>query len=94
MKLIDVSKSTAKGKKYTATFEKDNKTKRVHFGSSNHDDYTVHHDKTRRTNYRNRHVSGKTAPADTPNALSYHLSWGDSTSMKENIKDFKKRYNV
>ena len=66
----------------------------VHFGAKGMDDYTLHKDKDRRENYRARHASGKTAAPDTANALAYYLLWGDSTSLQENIKSFKKRYSL
>jgi len=95
MKLVSVDKSSNKNKKYVATFDLgENKTKRVHFGYSPMQDYTTHHDKQRRENYRARHHTGKDAKPDTPNSLSFHLLWGNSTSLRENIKTFKSKYNL
>jgi len=102
MKLIDVKKSTRKNKKWVAEFCmcegcsrcKPNERKFVHFGDSRYSDYTIHGDKRRRENYRSRAVAGKDAKPDTAAGLAYHLLWGDSTSLKENIKSFKKKYNV
>lgn len=102
MKLEKVIKSDAKNKKWTAIFCMcngksnccDKEKKKVHFGDNRYEDYTMHKDTKRRENYRSRHASGKNAKADTPNALSYHILWGDSTSLQENIKSFKKKYNV
>ena len=94
MKLVSVEKSKNKNKKYVATFDLGEKTKRVHFGYSPMQDYTIHHDKKRRESYRARHHTGKNASPDTANSLSYHVLWGDSTSLQENIKLFKKRFNL
>jgi hypothetical protein len=94
MKLLSVKKSTAKNKKWTATFEDGEKTKKVHFGHSDYQDFTMHKDETRRKSYRARHASGRTAKPDTPNALSYWLLWGNSTSLASNIKSFKNKYNL
>ena len=99
MKLKSIKKSDAKGKKWTATFEKDGKEKIVHFGAIKpngqpYDDYTIGATDEQRNSYRARHSSGKTAPADTANALSYHILWGDSRSRATNITAFKKKYNV
>jgi len=102
MKLIDVKKSNRKNKKWVAEFCmcegsskcKPNERKFVHFGDSQHSDYTIHKDKERREAYRKRSFVGKNAPADTAAALAYHLLWGDSTSLKENIKSFKNLYNI
>ena len=98
MKLEKVVKSDAKNKKFTAIFCMckgeskccDKEKKKVHFGDSRFEDFTMHKDTKRRENYRSRHASGKNAKADTPNALAYHILWGDSTSLQENIKSFKK----
>lgn len=91
MKLKSIKPSTNKDKKYVAEFDND---KKVHFGHSSYQDYTTHHDKDRRDNYRARAYKGKTAPPDTAASLSYYLLWGDSTSLQQNIKSFKKRYNL
>jgi len=94
MKLKSVKPSTRSPKKYMAEFCNKDKCKIVHFGAKGYSDFTLHHDKNRRENYRKRHRSGKHAKADTPNALAYHILWGDSTSRNENIKNFKKKYKV
>jgi len=102
MKLIDVKKSTRKNKKWVAEFCmcegcskcKPNERKLVHFGAEGMGDYTIHRDKKRRENYRSRAAAGKDAPPDTAAALAYHLLWGNSTSLKENIKSFKNLYNI
>ena len=102
MKLEKVIKTDAKNKKFTAIFCMckgeskccDKEKKKVHFGDSRYTDFTMHKDTKRRENYRSRHASGKNAKADTPNALAYHILWGDSTSLQENIKSFKKKFNL
>ena len=94
MKLVRIERSNNRNKKYVAIFSIDEKLKKVHFGDSRYEDYTIHHDKKRRDNYRARHASGKTAKPDTANSLSYYILWGDSTSLSENIKDYKKRFNL
>jgi len=93
MKLKSVKKSDAKGKKYTATFEKDGKEKVVQFGAKGYEDYTLGATDIQRKSYRARHESGKSAPADTANALSYHILW-NTKSITKNIELFKKKYNV
>ena len=100
MKLEKVIKSDAKGKKWTAFFCMckgasccENK-KKIHFGATGYTDYTLGATDEQRTAYLARHISGKTAKADTANALSYYILWGNSRSRIENIKDFKKKYNV
>ena len=102
MKLEKVVKSDAKGKKWTAIFcmckgesnccAKDKK--KVHFGATGYKDYTIGATEEQRKSYLARHASGKTAKPDTPNALSYYILWGDSTSRQTNINTFKKKYNL
>ena len=102
MKLEKVIKSDAKGKKWTAYFCMckgeskccDSKKKKVHFGATGYDDYTIGATEEQRKSYRARHASGKTAKPDTANALSYYILWGDSRSRQTNINSFKKKFNL
>ena len=93
---VVISKSTVKGKKYTAIFyDKDKKIKTTHFGATGYSDYTLSRDKEQRTRYRNRHKKDlKTRDYKRAGFLSYYILWGDSTSIKENIKSYKKRFNL
>jgi len=93
MKLVSIKKSDAKNKKFTGTFEKDGKTKVVQFGDSRYLDYTIGATDEQRKAYRARHASGANAPADTANALSYHILWNTRSRLK-NIEIFKRKYGV
>jgi hypothetical protein len=91
-----VKKSTKPGKKYMAIFTRENgRTKTTHFGASGMSDYTIHKDKERRGRYRSRHAKDL-ATGDYMRAgyLSYYLLWGESTSFRENLKSYKKRFNL
>ena len=90
MKLLSVTKSTRKDKKWMAEFDTG---KIIHFGASGMDDYTIKKDKDQRERYRARHASGKTAKPDTADALAYYLLWNKPT-LQESIKEFKKKYNI
>ena len=101
MKLEKVVKSDAKGKKFTAYFcmcegvSKCSKKKKVHFGSEGMDDYTITKDKEQRDRYRARTKSVyNKAPPTSASRLAGDLLWGDSTSLQQNIKDYKKKYNL
>jgi len=96
MRLISIKKSDKTGKKYVATFENSNtgRQKHVHFGASGYEDYTMHHDKSRRASYWRRHSGDNILKADSPGALSLIVLWGPSTSLKENIKTYKRLYGV
>ena len=75
------------------------KEKKVHFGFKNpkdlKNDYTLNKDKERRARYRIRHKSDlDTKDPTRAGYLSYYILWGDSTSLKKNISDYKKRFNL
>lgn len=91
-----VKKSTKPGKKYMAIFTRDNgRTKTTHFGASGMSDYTIHKDKERRARYRDRHKKDlSTGDYMRAGYLSYYLLWGESTSFRENLKSYKKRFNL
>ena len=103
MKLEKIVKSDAKNKKWTAiscmckgaSCCKDADKKKVHFGSAGMDDYTITKDKAQRDRYRARHKKDlDTKDPTRAGYLSWYLLWGDSTSLQENIKDYKKRFNL
>ena len=93
--LINIKKSDAKHKKYTATFEDIKGTKKIiHFGDNRYDDYTIGATKEQRENYRARHSKDPIHKPMTPASLSYYVLWGDSKNINTNIKKYKKRFNV
>jgi len=91
-----VKRSSKPEKKYMAIFTKPNgRTKTTHFGAAGMTDYLQSKDKERRERYRNRHRKDlKTKDPTKAGFLSYYLTWGDSTSLKKNISDYKKRFNL
>ena len=95
MKMV-VKKSDKAGKKLMAVFTKDNgRTKTTHFGASGMDDYTITKNKEQRTRYRQRHQKDlQTKDPTRAGFLSYYILWGNSTSRQENIKNYKKRFNL
>jgi len=78
-----------------AIFTKDNKkVKTTHFGQRGATDYLLSKDKERRSRYRQRHQKDlKTKDPKRAGYLSYYLLWGDSTSLKTNIANYKKKFN-
>jgi hypothetical protein len=59
------------------------------------DDFTLTRNKQQREFYRIRHM--KDLHTHDPTAagyLSMFILWGNSTSMKENIKEYKKMFNL
>ena len=95
MKMI-IKKSTKPGKDYMAIFTRDNgRTKTTHFGDSNLAHYTSSATMEQRTRYRNRHRKDlKTNDPTRAGYLSYYILWGNSKSIRENIKNYKKRFNL
>lgn len=92
-----VKPSSVKGKKYTAIFYNDEgkKIKTSQFGASGYEDFTMHKDKKRREKYRARHKNNLSKTDYTsPAHLSYYLLWGNSTSLKTNISNYKKKFNL
>ena len=91
-----VKKSDKPGKKLMAVFTKDNgRTKTTHFGQATADDYTLTKNKEQRKRYRERHKKDlKTGDYTRAGYLSYYILWGNSTSRKENIAAYKKRFNL
>lgn len=94
---VVIKKSSKPEKKLMAVFSKDgeSRTKTIHFGSKGMDDYTKTKDKNQRTRYLNRHRARENwSVPDTAGSLSKHILWGDSTSRKENINKFKKKFKL
>jgi len=96
---MTITKSDKVGKKYKAVFshvvDGKRKVKRTtYFGSAGMTDYLISKEKDRRTRYRSRHRKDlNTKDPMRAGYLSWYLLWGDSTSMRENIKKYKSRFN-
>jgi hypothetical protein len=73
----------------------DTDRKKVNFGSRGSSTYLDHKDEAKRKAYLARHrVNENFNDPLTPGALSSHLLWGATTSLRENIALFKKRFNL
>ena len=105
LKLKSILKSHIPTKKWDAVFNyPDGRTKTIPFGArkqingkwSNMSDYTKHKNKTRRALYLQRHsgMGEHWTQADTPGALSRWILWGPSTSFRQNVKSYKKRFRL
>lgn len=95
-KLIKIIKSDKPKKKWKAIFKKDNgKEKVTYFGSAGMNDYTLTGDKEARERFRKRHKRDlRTNDPTRAGYLSYYILWGDSTDIKKNIADYRKRFNL
>lgn len=89
MKLV---KSSNKNKKW-AIIAPDGKT--IHFGDSRYEDYTIHKDKKRKSNYEKRHKNEnwRISGIKTAGFWSKWLLWNKPT-LKESIKDIHERFNI
>ncbi len=96
MKLVYIKSSDKPDKKMMAKFETDNgRSKTTHFGQRSADDYTLTKDKEQRARYRQRHKKDlETKDPTRAGFLSYYILWGDSTSRRENIASYKRRFNL
>lgn len=93
---VKIVKSHLPAKKFDAIFTfGDGHTKTIPFGAKRYEDYTEHHDPIRRERYLKRHnVNEDWSDYMTPGSLSRYVLWGESTSLKENIKEFKRRFHL
>jgi hypothetical protein len=93
---VKISKSNKDGKKLMAVFTMDNgRTKTTHFGAAGMDDYTKTKDKEQRKRYRQRHKKDlQTKDPTRAGYLSYYILWGESTSLRDNISSYKKRFKL
>ena len=94
-KLIKVEKTTDGKHKFVAIFETNGRQKHIPFGSKNMDDFTLTKNKEQRDRYRTRHTKDlRTLDPTRAGYLSYYILWGDSTDVNENIKKYKKMFNL
>jgi len=95
VKLLSVKSSPKAGKRYVATFQMDSgRTKQVHFGDSQMENYTMHHDDGRRHNYLSRHRSSESwNTPDTAGSLSRWLLW-EYPSLQTAVRAYRARFNL
>lgn len=80
--------------KYEASFldRNTNKTTITRFGSKGSEDYLMHKNPERRRAYIRRHEKDlRTNNPTRAGYLSYWLSWGPTTSMKENLAAYRQK---
>jgi len=97
-KLVSVTESNKPGKKWNFTFKRDPTSKTTFtrsVGDSTREDYTMHHNKTRRARYLQRHEKDlRTGDPTRAGYISYYVLWGNSTSFKANLAAYKKRFGL
>ena len=68
--------------------------KKIHFGSSDYQDFTQHKDETRKNSYIKRHRKNEDwtkSGIDTPGFWSYHYLW-EFPSKTQAYENIKKKY--
>lgn len=93
MKSLRISKSSIKGKKWQALFKIGDSQKTVHFGATGYKDYTTGATEEQRKSYLARHAKDPKGYSTAGN-LSREILWGNSKSMSENVKSYKKKFNM
>lgn len=90
--IIYLYPSEKSNKKWTAQID----NKKVHFGASGYEDYTIHKDEERKNRYVKRHKGkenwGKSG-LKTPGFWSRWLLW-NKPSFRGSIKDMENRFNI
>jgi|DEB0MinimDraft_6_1074348.scaffolds.fasta_scaffold64868_2 hypothetical protein len=103
--LLSVKPSERKDKRYTATFCKCKEKnacrgenhKNVSFGDPTATTYVDGASEQKKAAYIARHSKVKGEDFNkpqTPGSLAFHLLWGSYRSLRENIKSFKKKFNL
>ena len=65
-----------------------------HFGQKGGSTYIDHGDKSKRDAYIKRHKVNEKWDAINAGSLSRFILWGDSSNIKNNIKSYKRRFNL
>lgn len=105
MWLMSVKPSTAKGKRYTAVYCKCSKRDEckgtnhmtVQFGQDTATTYIDGASEEKKKSYLARHSKSPGqdwSKPTTAGSLARYLLWGATRSLRENIKSFKKKFNL
>jgi hypothetical protein len=95
MRLVSIVRSPKEGKKWRATFEKDDgRRKSTDFGASGMDDFTISKDPAQAERYRTRHAKDlETNDPTRAGYLSYYILWA-SPSFRANVRAFKNKFGL
>jgi hypothetical protein len=85
---IVIKKSTNKNKKYDAIFN----NKKISFGSALYEDYTMHKDDKRKSNYIKRHSANEDwSDYETAGFWARWILW-ESPTLEEAVKNLNKKF--
>ena len=94
LKLLKVVKAPSP-KKWTAVFQRGKRTLKRHFGAEGYEDYTMHKNRDRRYQYLFRHKKDlRTNDPTRAGFLSLFLLWGESTSLRQQIRWYREQLKV
>jgi len=95
MKLLRVTRSTAKDKRFKAVFAQGEKLITTNFGYSKGRTWIDHHDLALRRAYLARHAPSENWNDPTSaGSLSRWILWGPHKTYSENLKSFKRRFDL
>jgi hypothetical protein len=95
---VIIKPSTVKNKRYDAFINNSQNIYKVSFGSSDHENYTMHKDPKRKELYIKRHEKLENKYWNIngilqPSFWSFFLTWNKET-LEESIKDIEQRFNI
>lgn len=88
-----IANSAKPSKKYDVYLIYDGKTKKISFGASGYEDYTIHHNNIRRHLYDNRHKSEDWDNPLTAGFWAKHLLWNKKT-IKKSADDITAKFGI
>lgn len=78
--------SKVKGKRYTIYVPRGNRVVKIDFGSSDHDNYTIHKDSERKRLYQIRHKNDHINDPYSAGFWSWWVLW-NKPSLQDSLKD-------
>ena len=99
LKLLSIKRSPKKDKKYVATFSRNGRIKKVHFGAKGYQNYggvksEKHLSKERKRRYIQRHKSRENwKDPTTAGSLSRYILWNKS-SFRESVASYKRKFHL
>ena len=89
-----ITKSKRKNKKYDVLDS--DKIKIISFGDSRYQDYTIHKDSERKTNYLSRHKTNENWSLTGIHSAGFYSRWilWNKTTLDNSIRDVNQRFNI
>jgi hypothetical protein len=95
VKLYTLYHSTRPDKKFDIYVETPSGgVKKVSFGATGYEDYTIHKDKERRERYRTRHRKDRINDPTSPGFWSWWVLWGESSNIRTALAQTRKKFGL